>query len=149
VLSLSWRSKVTDGSELGENAGFLAWNISKSLSTTRYYGRESQRILIAVEASGRASLELLDECRSIVAAIAAAAEATTGTWDRITSAVAQSDPELFEPPERGVTVIRNHGPDAALCDQIREIWGDGPRTPWELFERLEEATGMKREPDLL
>ena len=118
----------------------LAWNMSKSISATKSYAREARGILGSLEQNGKASPAVIAEARAIADALDMSAERADFTWGLIRRAVGGADPELFEPPEQGITIIRNHGPDAALCQQLHEIWGNSEPSNLarELFERLKQ-----------
>jgi hypothetical protein len=78
------------------------------------------------------------ECNDHRLAAAEVIELLEQPINAVTRAVVQSDSELSRPTEQAARLFCEPWPQAAQYDQISEIWGDGPRTPWGLFERLED-----------
>lgn len=104
-----------------DNAGWHAWNMSKRISTSRFFVKEARLLLEA--ATETAPPNTLTELRLILADLEAASERGNETWGRIQEAMRRADPTLIDPPEQGVSVIHNHGPNRALMDELWRIWG--------------------------
>jgi hypothetical protein len=131
---------------LHSNAGFQAWNMSKGISAARGYVRQARELLAEFEASDGTDPDGVAEARRLVAGIERIGAGADDVWRRIEAALA--DTGAADPPQDGVTVLRNRGPDRPLADRLREIWRDfeGRTAALTLLEQLEAIAGPVRGP---
>ena len=118
------------------NAGWLTWNISKRISSARHQAREAHQLV--EDAEGRRSKHSTT-MRGLLKEIEDAAATPDTTWERILAVASDQDPDLIEPTESGVAVIRNHGSNPELGRKIRTVWAEdqGVARVSELSEQLQ------------
>jgi len=131
---------VPEDRGLADNAGFQAWNMSKGVSAVRGYAHQARELLAEFEAR-ETDPEQVTNARRLAGEIERIAAGADAVWKRIEAALEGTG--VADPPEDGVTVLRNRGADQPLTAQLREIWADfGGRTaPLALLGQLEEITG--------
>jgi hypothetical protein len=137
---------VPEDNGLANNAGFQAWNMSKGVSAVRGYAGQARELLADFEARQDTDPDQMAEARRLVGAIEHFAAGADVVWARIQAALAGTG--VADPPDEGVTVLRNRGADRPLTERLREIWSDfgGRIAPLTLLERLEEITGPSDAP---
>lgn len=135
---------VVDTTDLQDNVGWTAWNISKRISERRWYVRAGREALQHLDSSG-ADDETRARLRVLLEELEEAARRGMVAWDRIMTAIESADPALADPPIGGVRVLHNHGPSRALYELVLEIWRDdhvGGPSPSDLFGQFQELADL-------
>lgn len=104
-----------------DNAGFLAWNISKRASSALSNAADARQMVDTARQRNAGDLGAME---TLLAEIEDAAASAGRTWDRIRAVADDQDPDLIEPTESGVSIIQNRGSNAALHKTISAIWRD-------------------------
>ena len=82
----------------------------------------------------------VSEARAMLDEVEVLRSETEDTWERVKLLATGEDPALVE-DHKGISVIRNHGTDPRLTEQMSSVWSEGSRVhdARALFLELQQA----------
>ena len=121
----------------GRNPGWLLWRMSVHYSEANRIAREARLLVAAARVRGDPRVS---EARAMLDELEVLRSETEDTWERVKLLVTGEDPALVE-DHKGISVIRNHGTDPRLTEQMSSVWSEGSRVhdARALFLELQKA----------
>lgn len=123
-------------------AGWHAWNMSKRVSDVTRWQKDAHARADAAAARGVLTSEQQAQLHDLLVQMDRAAADAQTLWTRIADALAAGSPASIEPAERGISILRDAGPNPVLTKELFAIWNSDTSIERArlLDERIKELT---------